>query len=88
MTDELKKDKVLDNEKADMSDSFMARQIVQEILNFGVSQSQMLKVIQILSLELEDRDLMLKIDNLIESKNMGEGDTSQKTEVKSLITKI
>ena len=48
MTDELKKDKVLDNEKADMSDSFMARQIVQEILNFGVSQSQMLKVIQIL----------------------------------------
>jgi hypothetical protein len=73
--------------EGDLSDSFMARQVVQEILNFGINQGQMIKIIQILALELENRDLMLKIDNLIEVAT-GEGDTSQKPETKSLIKEL
>ena len=37
------------------------REIVREILNFGVSESQKVKIIHLLSLELEDRNLMLSI---------------------------
>ena len=43
------------------------REIVQEILNFGVDQSQMLIIIKLLSLELEDRDIMLQLTEVINS---------------------
>ena len=41
--------------------SHQCRQIISEILNFGVDEFQKLKVIYLLSLELEDRDALLKI---------------------------
>lgn len=41
--------------------SLKCRQIVSEITNFGVSQSQILHIIKLLALELEDRDLMVRI---------------------------
>lgn len=50
--------------ETDAENSLKCRQIVSEILNFGVSESQKLKIIQLLSLELEDRDRMEKLSNL------------------------
>ena len=48
----------------------MAREIVQEIMKFGVSQPQILQIINLLALELEDNKKMKAIRNLIEnSKN-------------------
>ena len=43
-----------------------AREIVHEILNFGVSQNQILTVIKLLSLELEDINMMKSITKIIE----------------------
>ena len=39
----------------------MARQIVQEILNFGTTDALLREIIRQLALELENRDTMLKI---------------------------
>jgi len=49
-------------------DSAQCREIVNEILNFGINQLQMLTLIKLLSLELEDRDLMLKIIEIVDCK--------------------
>ena len=46
-------------------DKVRCRQIVNEILDFGVSQEQIKTTIKLLALELEDRELMLKINDLI-----------------------
>tara|TARA_Y100000034_G_C6790797_1_gene354048 strand:- start:341 stop:568 length:228 start_codon:yes stop_codon:yes gene_type:complete len=47
--------------------SVQCREIVQEILNFGVDQYQMLIIIKLLSLELEDRNMMLQLTEVIDS---------------------
>ena len=44
--------------------SHQCRQIVGEILNFGVDEFQKLKIIHLLSLELEDRGKLLEISNI------------------------
>lgn len=41
------------------------RQIVAEIINFGVSQRELLRIVHLLSLELEDREVMLKLAELV-----------------------
>ena len=41
------------------------REIVREIIDFGVTEAQKLQIIRLLSLELEDRDKMLGITNLV-----------------------
>ena len=41
-----------------------AREIVCEIMNFGVSQKQILQIINLLALELEDNNLMRSIVGL------------------------
>ena len=41
-----------------IEESIQAREIVQEILRFGTNQNQLLKIIYLLSLELEDRQLL------------------------------
>ena len=43
------------------------REIVHEIMNFGVSQQQILHIINLLALELEDNNLMREINDLIKS---------------------
>ena len=43
----------------------VAREIVSEILNFGVSQQQILRVAYLLSLELENRESMIDISTCI-----------------------
>lgn len=47
--------------KKELSDRAMARQVVHEILNFGVTDNQTREIIKQLALELENRDTMLKI---------------------------
>tara|TARA_R110000824_G_scaffold399404_1_gene604830 strand:+ start:736 stop:969 length:234 start_codon:yes stop_codon:yes gene_type:complete len=44
-----------------------SREIVKEVLNFGVDQNQLLAIIKLLSLELENRETMLQIVGAIES---------------------
>lgn len=60
-------------QKRDVLDSIKAREIVHEILNFGVNEFQKKKIIKLLALELEDREAMVKICEIF-SEN--EEDTS------------
>tara|TARA_R100001163_G_C5011030_1_gene156940 strand:- start:416 stop:643 length:228 start_codon:yes stop_codon:yes gene_type:complete len=46
----------------------MCREIVQEILNFGVNNSQKERIIYLLALELENRDMMVEISKIINSE--------------------
>lgn len=55
-------------EKEEALIAIKARQIVQEIIKFGmVSDKQILKIIKFLSLELENMNLMKQICELIDS---------------------
>jgi|TARA_R100000008_G_C3516479_1_gene131583 hypothetical protein len=47
------------------------REIVKEIINFGVSENQKLQIIYLLSLELESRDKMVGITELVKSQKTG-----------------
>jgi len=49
------------------------REIVREILDFGVTEGQKKIIIELLSLELEDRDMMVKISTLLKAE--GKKDT-------------
>jgi len=49
------------------SDSQKSREIVAEILNFGVSQQQILRIAYLLSLELENVDAMKNISQCIKT---------------------
>ena len=46
-------------------DKIKSREIVNEIMQYGVNQQQILSIIKLLALELEDRELMLDITNMI-----------------------
>lgn len=46
-----------DSEK-EAAEMFQCRQIVQEVINFGVNQKQLLRIIKLLALELENREVM------------------------------
>jgi hypothetical protein len=46
-------------------ESIKSREIVQEILRFGVSQNQILKIIYFLCLELEDRETLESLSDII-----------------------
>jgi len=58
ISDEFSDAKISDE---DASQTLIAREIVQEILKFGVSQLTLKKIIEILALELEDRSVMLSV---------------------------
>lgn len=60
-----------------------ARQITQEVLNFGVTQRQILQIAYLLSLELENRNALVEITTVI--KEHLDGDTTA-TESSKLIT--
>ena len=53
-------------QERDLTESVVSREIVQEILKFGVSQYQIQKVIKLLALELEDNKIMKKICGILE----------------------
>jgi len=48
-------------EEAEAADYFLARQIMQEIVSFGINQRTTVKLIELLALELEDREKMLGV---------------------------
>jgi len=45
----------------------ISREIVQEIMNYGVTQQQILDIINLLALELEDNNMMRSIVDLCKS---------------------
>ena len=49
----------------DAGETFISRQIVQEIMDYGVTQFQIGKIIELLALELENRSLMVRIRDAI-----------------------
>jgi len=56
----------LDKEDTDwLLDTKKSRDITQEILRFGVNQEQIRNIINLLALELEDREMMLAINRAI-----------------------
>ena len=55
-------------EEQDILSAAKCREIVHEILNFGVDQYQLLTIIKLLGLELEDRETMLQITEVVENK--------------------
>ena len=57
-------------------ESIKSRQIVAEILNFGVSQRQIYNIAYLLSLELENREAMINISSCIKEHMSGAGNTS------------
>ena len=55
-------------EEKRIEDMAMCREIVQEILNFGVNNSQKERIIYLLALELENRDMMVEISKIINNE--------------------
>ena len=53
--------------EAHMEKMQQCRDIVQEILNFGINEEQKLKIIYLLSLELENRENMINVSSQIQS---------------------
>jgi hypothetical protein len=45
-------------------ETLRSRQIVSEILKFGVSQKQILNIIKLLAMELEDREALVAISSI------------------------
>ena len=52
-------------EETQLEEAIVSREIVGEILKYGVTQYQISKIIFLLSLELEDRDVLENIANSI-----------------------
>jgi hypothetical protein len=52
-------------EKRDVSNRIKAREIVQSIMEYGVSQQQIVYIIKLLSLELDDIHVMQKINEFL-----------------------
>lgn len=60
-------------------ESARCREIVSEILNFGVSQHQLLVLIKLISLEVDDIQLMKSIAELVDAKLEGKSITKNTT---------
>lgn len=54
-------------EEAASADNFVSRQIVAEIMNYGITQIQILKIIEFLAMELENRDSLLSLVEISQS---------------------
>lgn len=58
-------------EEQEIKDKAKAREIVQTVLDYGVNQTQVTQMIYLLSMELENLDLMKQITNLITQSREG-----------------
>lgn len=54
-----------------IEDKIKAREIVQSILDYGVSQKQILQIINLFAMELENTDLMKEISGFINQSREG-----------------
>lgn len=68
-------------EELDADSIFKCRKIVRTIVEFGVTEQQKLKLIQLLALELEDRDQLQQISDLIDRLAAGEKRSTLVTDV-------
>ncbi len=68
------------------ADILKCRQIVTEILKFGVSQDQVMQIIYLLALELENREALLDITMAVKSHkiNLANDDQVQEQNQKLL----
>jgi len=55
-----------------LNDIKKSRDITQEILRFGVNQEQIKSIINLLALELEDREMMLAINRAVTQEEVEE----------------
>tara|TARA_B100000424_G_scaffold237903_1_gene203658 strand:+ start:94 stop:312 length:219 start_codon:yes stop_codon:yes gene_type:complete len=62
-----KPEDLTDEEQVDVLQRSVSREIVQEIMNYGVTQQQILHIINLLALELEDNNMMRSIVGLCKS---------------------
>ena len=62
-----KREDLSENEQIDLLSQAVSREIVQEIMNYGVTQQQILSIINLLALELEDNNMMRSIVDLCKS---------------------
>ena len=51
--------------EADVKETQKCREIVKEIVNFGVNDREIFKIVNILRLELENRDALIKLGEAI-----------------------
>ncbi len=58
------------------------RQISKEIINYGVSDLEIKKIISFLSLELEDIVCMKQIQSILKPQESHENDIPEKTKIK------
>ena len=63
--------------------SSKSRDIVKEIVSFGVSDFQIKKIIKFLSLELENRALMVGISSLIDKNLEDKNQKQQKIKIET-----
>jgi len=55
------------NDPNDILSIEKSRNIVKEILDFGTSEKEKIKIIELLCLELEDTEVMKKVMNIIKN---------------------
>jgi len=65
----------------EVGDMKVSREVVAEVMNFGVKESQIIHIIKLLALELENRDHMILlnkcIDDILEGKVVSAGPSVQ-----------
>ena len=71
-------------EEIDAEKTIQCREIVKEILNFGVNEFQKKQIIKLLACELEDVSMMKKITNVI--KEIDESEIFKKQSPELIIT--
>ena len=59
------------NNPKDIKSLEKCRNILKEIIDFGINQDEILKLIELLSLELEDTDKMKKIISILKEEHAG-----------------
>tara|TARA_B100001059_G_C17616172_1_gene467098 strand:- start:325 stop:537 length:213 start_codon:yes stop_codon:yes gene_type:complete len=58
------------NNAEDLNSISKSRDITQEILNFGVNQNEILKIIELLSFELENVFIMKEISKILKPEQI------------------
>ena len=55
------------NAEREANEMLRCRKVVSEILNFGVSQREIMRIMHLMSLELENREVMIDLSERIKS---------------------
>jgi|TARA_R110001583_G_scaffold5598_22_gene30170 hypothetical protein len=63
------------------AESIKAREIVQEIIRFGVTQHQLTKIIYLLAIELEDRTLLETLSDTLRPLLFKDNEKNKKSSI-------